>query len=135
MALPAPGALERFGAVGFVPFAFQARTLSRGLCTPVQPNWAHPSFLSLMCCAYGGLAATMKIVSNPQQVCFEHAVEFWTGLLANDVFPLEPCVKQESVCTCRSCEAVSATCRRVTAIAVAGPSPRDTERFPIPHAS
>ena len=38
----------------------------------------------------------MKIVSNPQHVCFEHAVEFWTGLLANAVFPLEPCVKQES---------------------------------------
>jgi hypothetical protein len=25
----------------------------------------------------------MKIVSNPEQVCFEHALEFWTGLLAH----------------------------------------------------
>ena len=23
----------------------------------------------------------MKIVSIPEQVCFEHALEFWTGLL------------------------------------------------------
>lgn len=33
-------------------------------------------------CAYCGRPATLKIASNPDDVCFEHAVEFWTGLLA-----------------------------------------------------
>ena len=73
----------------------------------------------------------MTIVSNPQRVCFEHALEFWTGLLVHAVDPVEPCVKQERVCTCRLCEAMSAACRRATAIAAAGPSPWNHERFPM----
>ena len=38
-------------------------------------------------------------MSNPHQVCLEHALEFWTGLLRYAVYPLEPCVKQERMCT------------------------------------
>ena len=34
-----------------------------------------------MTCAYCGQRATMKIVSIPEHVCFDHALEFWTGLL------------------------------------------------------
>jgi len=77
----------------------------------------------------------MKIVSTPQQVCLEHALEFWTGLLAYVTGRTEPCVRQEGLCTCRSCEESSASDRRAIAIAAAGPSPRDHERFPIRLAS
>ena len=77
----------------------------------------------------------MKIVSTPQQVCLEHALEFWTGLLVYARNSSEPCVKHEGLCTCRSCEESSASCRRALAIAAAGPSPRDHERFPIRLAS
>lgn len=77
----------------------------------------------------------MKIVSNPDQVCFEHALEFWTGLLGYAVYPLDPCVKQERTCTCRSCEELSASCLRVAAIAAAGPSPGNHERFRMRLAS
>ena len=76
----------------------------------------------------------MKIVSNPEQVCFEHALEFWTGLLvyARD---RSDCAKHERLCTCRSCKELSASYLRAVAIAAAGPSPRDHERFPIRLAS
>jgi hypothetical protein len=77
----------------------------------------------------------MKIVSNPEQVCFEHALEFWTGLLVYARDRSDPCVKHERVCTCRSCEELSASYLRPIAIAIAGPSPRDHEHFPIRLAS
>lgn len=77
----------------------------------------------------------MKIVSIPQQVCLEHALEFWTGLLAYATDRTELCVKHEGLCTCRSCEESSAPDRRAIAIAAAGPSPRDHECFPIRLAS
>lgn len=104
-------------------------------------NWysrarAQPSILTAMtCCAYCGQPATMKIVSNPQDVCFEHALEFWTGLLLYARDRSEPCVKRERLCTCRSCEELSMSSRRAIAIAAAGPSPRDGERFRIRLAS
>jgi hypothetical protein len=77
----------------------------------------------------------MKIVSNPEQVCFEHALEFWTGLLVYARDRSDPCVKHERVCTCRSCEELSLSYLRAIAIAIAGPSPRDHEHFPIRLAS
>lgn len=77
----------------------------------------------------------MKIVSNPEDVCFEHALEFWTGLLVYARDRSDPCVKHERLCTCRSCEELSASHLRAIAIAAAGPSPRDHERFPIRLAS
>jgi hypothetical protein len=48
----------------------------------------------------------MKIVSNPDQVCLEHALEFWTGLLVYARNRSDP-----------------------------GPSPRVDERYPIRLAS
>ena len=58
----------------------------------------------MMCCPYCRQPATMTIISNPAQVCVEHALEFWTGLLvyaAKDHSDL--CVGHERLCTCRSC--------------------------------
>jgi hypothetical protein len=77
----------------------------------------------------------MKIVSNPEQVCFEHALEFWTGLLAYARDRSDPRVKHERLCTCRACEELSASNLRAIAIAAAGPSPRDHERYLIRLAS
>ena len=45
----------------------------------------------------------MQIVSNPERVCLEHALEFWTGLLAYAQDHSDPCVRQERLCTCRLC--------------------------------
>jgi hypothetical protein len=71
-----------------------------------------------MRCAYCGQEATMKIVSDPEQVCLEHALEFWTGLMVYARDRSDCCVKHERLCTCRSCEEFS-----------------DHERFPIRLAS
>ena len=90
---------------------------------------------AVVCCAYCGEPATLKIVSNPEQVCLEHALEFWTGLLVYATDRSEPCVKHEKVCSCWRCEEASASYRRAIAIAVAGPPPPDHERFPIRLAS
>jgi hypothetical protein len=77
----------------------------------------------------------MKIVSNPQDVCLEHALEYWTGLLVSATHPLEPCVKHERLCACRLCEELSAGYRRTVAVAVCGRSPARNERFPVRLAS
>ena len=102
----------------------------------VQLSSASATILTVMiCCPYCGEPATMKIVSNPEQVCLEHALEFWTGLLEYVRGRSEPCVKHEGSCTCRSCEELSASHRRTTAIAAAGPSRHEYERLPIRRAS
>jgi hypothetical protein len=88
-----------------------------------------------MRCAYCAQPATMKIVSTPEQVCLEHALEFWTGLLVYATDRSEPCVKLEGVCTCWSCQESSASYLRASAIAAAGPAPRDHEPFQIRLAS
>ena len=77
----------------------------------------------------------MRIVSNPEQVCLEHAMEFWTGLLVYARGTSDICVKQERLCTCRACEELSASYLRASAIAVAGPAPLDHEHFSIRLAS
>jgi hypothetical protein len=77
----------------------------------------------------------MKIVSNPEQVCFEHALEFWKGLLVYAVDRSEPCVKHEQVCSCPRCEEQSAAYLRASALQVAIPSPPDHEEFAIRLAS
>jgi hypothetical protein len=64
------------------------------------------------------------IISNPERVCLEHALEFWTGLLVHARDGSDP-----------SCEELSASDRRAIAIAGAGPSPRSQEAFPIRLAS
>ena len=89
----------------------------------------------MVCCAYCGEPATLRIVSNPEQVCLVHALEFWSGLLVYATDRSEPCVTNEGVCTCRSCQESSASYRRASAIAAAGPPPRDDERFSIRLAS
>jgi hypothetical protein len=90
----------------------------------------------MTCCAYCEQPATMTIVSNPERVCLEHAVEFWSGLLvyARDRRQ-DPCVKHEQVCTCQACEQSGESYLRTLAIAKAGPSPRDHERYRIRLAS
>jgi hypothetical protein len=75
----------------------------------------------------------MQIVSNPEQVCLEHGLEFWTGLLVYAKDHSDPCVKHERLCTCRLCEGLRAPDRR--AIAIAGPSSRDEEPVQIRLAS
>jgi hypothetical protein len=56
----------------------------------------------------------MRIVSNPEHVCFDHALEFWTGLLVYAREHSDPRVKHERLCS---------------------PSAWDHERFPIRLAS
>jgi hypothetical protein len=102
----------------------------------VQLRSSWQSILTAMTgCAYCGRPATMRIVSNPEYVCFEHALEFWTGLLVYARHVPDPCVKDQGECTCHACEALSAPSRRAIAIAAAGPSPRHYDRFPIRLAS
>jgi hypothetical protein len=74
-------------------------------------------------------------VSHPEEVCLEHALEFWTGLLVYARHPLEPCVKHERLCACRLCEELSAGYLRTVAIALSGRSPGPGEHFPIRLAS
>jgi hypothetical protein len=106
----------------------------------------------MVCCGYCGQQATMKIVSNPEFVCSEHGLEFWTGLLVYVKDHSAACVKHEPPCTCMSCEELSASYlralaiaeaeeksnasdRRAFAIASAGPSPEESEHFSISLAS
>jgi hypothetical protein len=89
----------------------------------------------MMCCAYCEQPATTRIVSNPEQVCLEHAVEFWTGVLVYAMDRSDPCMKNERFCSCRSCEDQSQASLRASAIAAAGPSPQEHERFRIRLAS
>ena len=77
----------------------------------------------------------MKIVSNPPQVCFEHALEFWTGLLIYASDGSSARVKQELMRTVPSPEDMSASERRALAIAAAGPSPRGHQPFALRLAS
>ena len=63
----------------------------------------------------------MQIVSNPERVCLEHALEFWTGLLVYAKDHSDPY------------EGSRAPERR--AIAAAGPSPRDEDHVQIRLAS
>ena len=77
----------------------------------------------------------MTIVASPSQVCFEHALEFWTGLLAYARDRSGPCVKYEMPCTCAACEDMSDELLRKAAIASVGPSPGDHVDFPVRLAS
>jgi hypothetical protein len=79
--------------------------------------------------------ATIMIMSNPERVCLDHALEFWTGLLVYAKDVPDRCLGHDRLCTCRSCEELSASDRRAMAIAAAGPSPRDQEPFPVRLAS
>jgi len=97
---------------------------------------AQPVILcGMKCCAYCRHEGTTRIVSTTQRVCLEHALEFWTGLLAFAMECTERCVKHQGLCSCRSCEESSASTQRAIAIAAAGPPPPDHQSFSIRLAS
>ncbi len=77
----------------------------------------------------------MNIPANPGHVCFDHALEFWTGLLAYVKERADQCEKHVRPCTCRACVTLGAWYKRANAIAAAGPPPRDTEIVPVRRAS
>ena len=106
----------------------------------------------MISCAYCGQPATMRIPSNPEEVCFDHALEYWTELLVYTRGQSQPCVQHEPLCECQSCQELSASYlrssaaaaateesaeagRRAMAISAAGPSPDENEEFQIRMAS
>ena len=86
-------------------------------------------------CSYCKRPATHTIVAVPPQVCLEHAVEFWTGLLGYTQGRSGPCVKDTMPCACAACEELAES--QVLAFAISGvrPSPGDHEDFAIGLAS
>jgi len=86
-------------------------------------------------CTYCPRPATTTIIANPSRVCLEHALEFWTGLLAYTRVRVEPCVKHEGMCGCLMCEGIETARVRAFAIRSVGPSPGDHVDFQIPLAS
>lgn len=112
------------------------RCVTAVVCKWVQLRWgARDYLLSMMCCAYCARQATTRIVTDPQQVCLDHAVEFWTGLLNYVRDRSDPCVKAYRLCSCRRCDARCQSALRAAAIAAAGPSPASHEGFGIRPAS
>ena len=84
-----------------------ANELFHNMCGRVQPAPRQRSNLTVMTrCGYCGQRATTTIVATPEQVCSEHALEFWSGLLtyAGDRRGDGCCVKLDRLCSCRSCE-------------------------------
>jgi hypothetical protein len=77
----------------------------------------------------------MTIIASPQRVCSDHALEFWTGLLAYTRGRSGACVKHEAVCDCILCEEQGASRLRELAINSVGPSPGDHVGFTMPLAS
>jgi hypothetical protein len=90
--------------------------------------------LGMTTCSYCHQPATTTIIANPHEVCLEHALEFWTGLLAYARSRSGPCVKNEGQCTCPLCAEVGAEQLRDLAVASAAP-PGDHEDFTIRLAS
>ena len=86
-------------------------------------------------CSYCKRPATDTIVATPHQVCLDHAVEFWTGLLDYTRGRSGPCVKEQTLCACAACEALAASQMRAFAIRSVGLSPGDHEDFPMRLAS
>jgi hypothetical protein len=117
--------------------AFASKPHARKRSVLIGTAERHLSRLSfdMMLCAYCGQEATMRIVANPEHVCFDHALEFWTGLLVYSRDASGTCVKQERLCTCPACEEVSASYLRASAIAAAGAPPAEHEHFLIRLAS
>jgi len=90
----------------------------------------------MTCCAYCEREATTTIVSNPERVCLEHALEFWTGLLAYARDRRrDPCMKYEGFCTCTACEELRQFRLQPVATNDAAPSVQERDRFPVYLAS
>jgi hypothetical protein len=93
----------------------------------------------MISCAYCAQPATMRILSTPDHVCFQHALEFWTGLLGYSHAQPAPCVKHERLCSCPACEelsmsepkAVAAAPVTATPVVVEVPLDRDPLAFPL----
>lgn len=80
------------------------------LFNAVQLRRRPPTYPGAMTfCAYCRQRATVKIPSIPGRVCFDHALEFWTGLLAYANDHSEGGQRQGTPCTCEACNQ-----RRVT---------------------
>ena len=79
----------------------------------------------IMRCAYCERPSTMRILSNPEHVCFEHAVEFWKGLLAYARHRTPPLL-HEPLCACQSCQELGASARKDIAAEAAGSKGRRT---------
>ena len=78
----------------------------------------------------------MTIVSNPERVCLQHGLEFWNGLLAHARDRRrDPCMKNEGLCTCLSCQELGASYPRAVPIEPIAPSLREDEHFSISLAS
>lgn len=54
-------------------------------------------------CAYCEQRATVKIPSNPGQVCLTHALEFWTALFDVVKQRAVPVEAREVPCACGAC--------------------------------
>jgi len=87
------------------------------------------------CCAYCRKPATVKILSSPDAVCVDHAVEFWSGLLVFAHDRAGPCTRDEQVCSCRLCQEMSEASLRALAIAAAGAASPEHARFEMRLAS
>ena len=87
-------------------------------------------------CAYCEEQATAIIPSNPEHVCLQHALEFWNGLLgfARDR-RRDRCMKDEQLCSCWSCEQLTAPYQRPALSEAADRSHAHQERQPIQLAS
>jgi hypothetical protein len=86
-------------------------------------------------CAYCDQKATTKIISSPERVCLEHALEFWHGLMDYARDHSGPCTREEGPCACRTCEELAVAYVHTHAIAAAGPSPADGAPFRLRLAS
>jgi hypothetical protein len=69
----------------------------------------------------------VHIPSNPEHVCREHAMEFWTGLLAYVKDRTDLGETQETPCTCETCIQLSAVNARLTAMPGGVAASRDAE--------
>ncbi len=110
------------------------------LCKTEQIDRAQPCIvfgivMTVECCAHCEQPATKEIPANPGHVCLDHALEFWTGLLAYVKERADQCEKEVRPCTCRACVALDASFERAKAIAAAGPPPLETELVPVRRAS
>ena len=86
-------------------------------------------------CSYCNQPATTMIIATTPRVCLEHALEFWTGLLAYTRGRSGACVKNQEECSCPLCAELAAEQMRRAAIASTRRSPGDHEAFTIRLAS
>ena len=77
----------------------------------------------------------MNIISNPGRVCIDHAVEFWTGVLAYSHARAGVCIKADEVCSCPRCLEMAEAFVKQEALKTAKASPGDHEDFRIGLAS